>query len=59
VMLGDVVLTREEIKGLTEEYLYAEKPLRRGIDFGEWLTTPSNASTLGRVYASEVARHFT
>jgi uncharacterized protein YbjT (DUF2867 family) len=56
--LGDVVLTRDEIRGLTEEYLYTEAPLRRGVDFREWLAAPSVASTLGRVYASELGRHF-
>ncbi len=56
--LGDVVLTRDEIRGLTEEYLYTEEPLRRGIDFREWIAAPSIASTLGRVYASELGRHF-
>jgi len=57
-LLRDVVLTSDEIKGLTREYLYAESPLRRGADFAEWLARPEVSSTLGRRYESELARHF-
>ena len=58
LFLGDVVLTPDEVKGLTREYLYVERPLRRGADFAEWLAQPGVASTLGRRYESELARHF-
>jgi len=58
LLLGDVVLTPDEVKGLTREYLYVERPLRRGADFAEWLAQPGVASTLGRRYASELERHF-
>jgi NADH dehydrogenase len=58
VFLRDVVLTADEIKGLTQEYLYSERPLRRGQDFAEWLADPAVSSTLGVAYASELARHF-
>jgi len=58
LFLGDVVLTPDEVKGLTREYLYVERPLRRGADFAEWLAQPGVASTLGRRYQSELARHF-
>lgn len=58
VFLRDVVLTGDEIKGLVREYLYAETPLRRGDDFDAWLRRPDVADTLGRRYASELARHF-
>jgi NADH dehydrogenase len=58
VLLRDVVLTGDEIRGLTREYLFAESPIRRGADFAEWLTAPRVASTLGRRYQSELARHF-
>jgi uncharacterized protein YbjT (DUF2867 family) len=57
-LLGDVVLTADEIAGLTNEYLYAEEPLRRGSDVGAWLTTSSVRAELGRKYSSELARHF-
>jgi NADH dehydrogenase len=58
LMLGDVVLTADEIKGLTREYLYSASPCRRGVDFAEWLSEGRVASELGRRYASELARHF-
>jgi len=58
VMLRDVVLTGDEIKGLTRGYLCAESPIRRGADFGDWLAAPGVAPVLGREYASELARHF-
>jgi uncharacterized protein YbjT (DUF2867 family) len=57
-ILGDVVLTADEIKGLTREYLYARDPLRRGIDFAAWLASGSTPETLGQTYASELQRHF-
>lgn len=58
LFLRDVVLTSDEVKGLTREYLYAAQPLRRGADFAEWLREEGMASTLGRRYESELARHF-
>jgi len=57
-LLGDVVLTSDEVKGLTREYLYAQDPLRRGIGFGQWLDRPGVAAALGAKYESELARHF-
>ncbi len=57
-LLDDVVLTRDEIEGLTREYLYVPNPIRRGADFAEWVSDPRVASTLGRQYASELRRHF-
>jgi len=57
-LLRDVILTADEIKGLTQEYLYSEQPLRRGADFDSWLKSGSIASTIGRTYASELGRHF-
>jgi NADH dehydrogenase len=56
--LGDVVLTSDEVKGLTREYLYSESPLRRGADFAEWLARPQVSTALGQGYESELARHF-
>jgi len=58
VFLRDVVLTPDEIKGLTREYLCADRPVRRGADFDAWLALPAVAASLGRRYASELARHF-
>lgn len=58
LFLRDVVLTSDEVKGLTREYLYAAQPLRRGADFAEWLREEGISSTLGRRYESELTRHF-
>jgi uncharacterized protein YbjT (DUF2867 family) len=58
LVLRDVVLTADEVKGLTREYLCSPQPLRRGADFDVWLASESVAGTLGRAYASELARHF-
>jgi uncharacterized protein YbjT (DUF2867 family) len=57
-LLGDVVLTSDEVRGLTRDYLYSDQPLRRGADFADWLAQPSVQATLGRRYESELARHF-
>ncbi len=58
LLLRDIVLTSDEVSGLTREYLFSESPLRSGMDFPEWLKKEGVASTLGRQYASELARHF-
>ena len=58
LLLRDVVLTSDEVKGLTREYLYAERPLRRGADLSAWLADPAVRATLGRQYESELGRHF-
>jgi NADH dehydrogenase len=57
-LLRDVVLTRDEIEGLIDEYLYADAPVRRGGDFSGWLASPGVATSLGTSYASELQRHF-
>jgi uncharacterized protein YbjT (DUF2867 family) len=57
-LLGDVVLTSDEVKGLTREYLYAAQPVRLGEDFGTWLNRPDMACELGLRYQSELTRHF-
>ncbi len=57
-MLHDVVLTKDEIAGLTREFLVSEQPLRRGADVGAWLADPVVRQNLGARYASELARHF-
>ena len=57
-LLRDVVLTSDEIKGLTREYLYSDAPLRRGDDFHDWLRRAGTSDALGRRYASELERHF-
>jgi len=58
LVLGDIVLTADEIKGLTREYLYSASPERRGVDFAQWISDRRVASELGKRYSSELARHF-
>jgi uncharacterized protein YbjT (DUF2867 family) len=57
-VLRDVVLTSDEVKGLTREYLFSPEPMRRGADFNQWLHSPGVAAALGQQYQSELARHF-
>jgi hypothetical protein len=52
----DVVLTEDEIRGLTAGLLASHRPPLGRISFLEWLR--ENAQTLGRVYANELNRHF-
>jgi uncharacterized protein YbjT (DUF2867 family) len=56
LLVGDVVLTREELQGLMDELLVSHQPPlgRRRID--DWLLR--SAETLGKNYASELNRHF-
>lgn len=56
-MVGDVVLTWEEYKGLMRNLLAPEGPATGSTALSEWLG--ENAERVGRRYASEVARHFT
>jgi NADH dehydrogenase len=56
-LLRDVVLTRDEVRGLVGEYLFSDRPLRRGRSFSEWVADAA-VTGLGRQYASELARHF-
>jgi NADH dehydrogenase len=58
LFLRDVVLTADEVRGLTREYLCAPNPIRRGADFSQWLAAPGVPAALGARYQSELARHF-
>jgi NADH dehydrogenase len=51
-----VVLTRQELEGLMEELLVSHEKPRGTRRLDNWLLT--NADTLGRNYASELARHW-
>lgn len=53
-IVGDVVLTREEIEGLMRGLLASEKPSPGKIRLTAWAR--EHAATLGRRYASEVGR---
>lgn len=56
LVLRDVVLTREELEGLTSGLLASDEPPRGTIRFTDWLADA--APWLGRRYISEVRRHF-
>ena len=55
-IVGDIILTREEIEGLMANLLVSKEPATGHTRFSEWLT--QNASILGTKYASEIARHY-
>jgi nucleoside-diphosphate-sugar epimerase len=57
LLIRDVVLTPDEIKGLTDGLLVSrEAPLGR-ISFSGWLA--EHGDSIGRSYANELQRHFT
>lgn len=56
IFLRDVLLTRNELKGLMEEMLTSEQAPNGATKFSDWLE--KNKSTVGRAYSSEIARHF-
>jgi NADH dehydrogenase len=53
-LLGDVVITRDEIRGLMRELLYVEAPPAGTTTLSAWAR--EHAATLGRHYAGELAR---
>jgi uncharacterized protein YbjT (DUF2867 family) len=57
-LVRDVILTRDEAKGLTEEYLYSQNPRRVGESLEDWLGRNDVRRYLGRTYSSELGRHF-
>jgi uncharacterized protein YbjT (DUF2867 family) len=54
--LGDVILTRDELKGLMDELLTSKQAPNGGTRFTDWLET--NGIELGSAYSSEIRRHF-
>jgi uncharacterized protein YbjT (DUF2867 family) len=54
LLMGDKVLTREEIAGLMSERLYVDAPPAGTTKLSEWIT--AHAGQLGRRYANEIAR---
>ncbi|MDX1764851.1 MAG: epimerase, partial [bacterium] len=54
VMVGDIMITREEIGGLKADLLYTDSPPAGSTRLTEW--AEENASVLGTHYASEMAR---
>jgi NADH dehydrogenase len=55
-MVGDVVLTWEEYKGLMSNLLASDAPAAGQTRLSDWLA--ENGDRVGRKYASEVARHY-
>lgn len=53
-LVGDVFITRDEIKGLMADLLYVDGPSAGETRLTDWAR--QRASTLGRKYASELAR---
>jgi len=53
-LVGDVTVTREEIKGLMADLLHTESPAAGKTRLSDWAR--ENAETLGIRYASELAR---
>lgn len=53
-LVGDVVITREEIEGLMADLLHVDAPLAGQTRLTEWAR--AHAETLGRRYTSELAR---
>jgi NADH dehydrogenase len=56
VVVRDVVLTADEIRGLTAGLLVSHRPALGRISFLEWLN--ESGSALGRTYLNELDRHF-
>jgi hypothetical protein len=56
LLVGDVVLTPDEISGLTSGLLVSHRPPLGEIAFRDWLAEHSRA--IGRAYANELERHF-
>jgi hypothetical protein len=51
-----VVLTRDEISGLTAGLLVSHHPPLGQIRFSQWLA--DQRASIGRAYANELDRHF-
>jgi NADH dehydrogenase len=56
LFLGDIVLTTDEISGLTAGLLVSHGPPLGQIAFSEWLD--EHARAIGHTYANELQRHF-
>jgi hypothetical protein len=54
--VGDVVLTADEVAGLTSNLLVSKAPPTAPTRFTDWLGR--HASELGRTWANELTRHF-
>ncbi len=57
LLVGDVVLTGDEIRGLMAGLLISQEAPLGQIAFSQWLN--EHATSIGRSYANELQRHFT
>jgi NADH dehydrogenase len=56
LVVGDVMLTRDELRGLMAELVALDGPATGTTRLSEWLH--EHAAEVGRVYASELVRHY-
>jgi uncharacterized protein YbjT (DUF2867 family) len=56
VFLRDVLLTADEVAGLSSDLLVTEGPATGSTRLSDWLR--ANATTIGQQYASELERHY-
>jgi uncharacterized protein YbjT (DUF2867 family) len=56
LFIGDVLITREEVQGLMAGLLVSSETPRGTTKLSDWLE--ANRETVGRKYASEIARHY-
>jgi NADH dehydrogenase len=56
LMVRDVMLTSDELRGLMAGLVATEGPATGTIKLSEWLH--EHAAEVGRAYASELARHY-
>ncbi|MBI2332891.1 MAG: NAD(P)H-binding protein [Chloroflexi bacterium] len=56
LFVNDVILTPEEVGGLMANLLVSKEPARARTAFKDWLK--ENRETVGKNYASELARHY-
>jgi NADH dehydrogenase len=56
LVVHDVVLTPDEIKGLTAGLLVSHHPPLGRVAFTDWLR--EHGASIGRSYANELRRHF-
>lgn len=56
LIVDDVVLTKDEIKGLTADLLVSHNPPTGHTSLRNWIA--ANAQSLGTTYASELGRHY-
>ncbi len=56
LVLGDIILTRDELAGLMANLLTSDQPANGSTRFSEWLL--AHRETIGAAYSSEWRRHF-